>query len=332
MTITYDRTADEDLLKALERGGWASSLVAFARAPGYPLDLQLRGYATKSNETWATLYVGLTKVLDLRFLPKRGFRLRAHATHATRKNGWNSVWDARWHSADQLQDQWRDVELYLERAIPSIHKHFLVEGAVQSAVSGFQSESMLVIDREAAVTFSNDAEKRRITGRLARPLLDAVKQPGRGSWWTSRPSSLGGECDVLAIDLTDGSLMAIEVKPRSATTTIRWSPLQVHHYANLFREWIYGDDGIGEVKAAEVLRNVVAQRKRLGLIGDQEYPAHSASPIRVRPVIAIGRGYSDAAYSGLTEVGQRLIDAGLDDPPLEVRTATLWGELKVIDA
>lgn len=324
MTISYDRTVDEELLNALQEGGWAHSLVKFARAPGYALDLQLRGYATKSNETWATLYVGLTKVLDLRFLPNKGFRLRAHASHATRTNGWNNAWDRSWHSAHHLQTEWKDVDLYLERVVPSVHKNFLREGAVQSAVSGFSSESLLVIDREAAVTFSTDAERKRISTRLARPVLNAVREPGRGRWWSSRPSSLGGECDALAINLDDGSLVAIEIKPRSSTTTIRWSPLQVRHYANLFSEWVHGEGGVGETAAIEVIKKMIAQRKRLGLVGAGVDPKF-ALPMTVRPLIAIGKGYSDAAYQGLTEVQQRLVEVGLNDPPLEVRSANVVG-------
>jgi hypothetical protein len=60
-----------------------------------------------------------------------------------------------------------------------------------------------------------------------------MQSPGPERWWSSMPKSLGGECDVLAID-SDGRLLAIEIKPWSATTAIRWSPLQVRHYANLF--------------------------------------------------------------------------------------------------
>jgi len=54
------------------------------------------------------------------------------------------------------------------------------------------------------------------------------------------------------------------------------------------------------------------------------------SPITVRPVIAIGRGYSDKALQGLRLVQRCLANSELNDPPLQVMEAKLWGELEEI--
>jgi len=328
--ITYDRTADDELMDALLPGGWANSLVKFGKTSGYALDLQLRGYAVQSNgtkEKWATLYVGLTKVLDLRHLPSKGFKLRAHSTLALAKHHWDVSWE-KWQPKEQLGKCWGEVDQYLERVIPSIGKAFLVEGAVQSAVSGFTSDKFLVLDREAAVTYTSNPEKKRIKACLGDPLLDSVSDLSREPFWASKPSSLGGECDVLALD-QDGSLLAIEIKPRSSTTSIRWSPLQVRHYANLFSRWASDDLGVGSEEATRVIKRMVDQRHRLGLIEGGLMP-HITSTIKVKPVIAIGRGYSDKALQGLKLVQQCLADSGLNDPPLQVMEAKLWGELEEI--
>ena len=287
------------------------------------MDLRLRG-SVKTSETWASLYVGLAKVLDLRHVPDRGFRLRAHETLTTPKNRWESSWDRKWWKEDALAAKWDDVDLYLERVIPSVEKRSLVEGALQSAISVFANEEMLPIDREAALVYTNQAEKDLIKRQLERPLLNAVGVPGKGRWWNSIPETLGGECDVLAIN-KEGMLLAIEVKPRTSTSTIRWAPLQARHYANLFSEWIHGERGVGQDTAKVVLDKMVNQRLDLGLITDARYVS---LPIRVQPVIAVGRGFSSAAIHGLNEVQERLELAGKNDPPLLIRQATLWGELE----
>lgn len=319
MPLSYDRRAPEDLIKALAPGGWAHSLVEYGRAGQFALDLQLRGYAGKHGH-WATLYVGLTKVIDLHYRPSKGFRLDVHPSYRE-KWGWSADWESS-QSADRLADQWPSVEDYLERVIPSVGARYLKEGAVQSAISGFASQDLVVIDREAAIAFTNQREKTAVTNQLFSPLLRAIDRPNDAAWWKARPTSLGGECDALAVT-RDGHLLAIEVKPAKATGTISWAPLQVRHYANLFAEWTRQTDN-----ASEIIQGMVDQRVRLGLVEDVR--PRIGKRIEVQPVVAIGRGYSDAALARLLEVQQRLADAGLNDPPLQVKSVTLAGRLDPI--
>lgn len=234
--LTYDRRVPDELLEALRPGGWAHSLVEYGRSGQYALDLQLRGYANKPGGHWATLYCGLTKVLDLHYLASRGFRLNVHP--AWQKHGWDPAWSS-YRRAGFDPNTWREVERYLERVVPFVGPSFLKEGAVQSAVSAFRSRNLMVIDREAAVAFSSQSEKTKITKDLARPLLDALVPEAR-RWWSSRPRTLGGECDALALDASDGALMAIEIKPAKAST-IPWAPVQVRHYAGLLNAWASQD-------------------------------------------------------------------------------------------
>ena len=336
MALSYDRRAPEELMAALSPGGWAHSLVEYGRAGQFALDLQLRGYAGKAGH-WATLYVGLTKVVDLHYRPKKGFRLDAHATYRQLTHGWHEQWE---HSqpADGLAAQWGRVEDYLERVIPTIGVRFLREGAVQSAISGFAAQDRIVIDREAAIAFSSQTEKAATTKRLAGPLLAAVERSNGSAWWKAKPTSLGGECDALAVT-HEGDVLAIEIKPARATGTIRWASLQVRHYADLFTEWATSwpercEDARRKGRPpppapAEILQGMLDQRASLGLVQAFRKPLIK-EPIRVRPVIAIGRGYSLAALQGLAEVQQRLVDAGLNDPPLEVASVTLAGRLDPI--
>src|SRR5258708_6793228 len=92
MPLSYDRRVPEQLLSALTAGGWADWLVEYGRAGQFALDLQLRGYAGKQGH-WATLYVGLTKVVDLHYRASKGFRLDAHTTYRQPALGWQEAWE-----------------------------------------------------------------------------------------------------------------------------------------------------------------------------------------------------------------------------------------------
>jgi hypothetical protein len=104
MSMRFDRRAPEELMNALRPNRFAHSMVEYGRSGAYWLDLQLRGYENKPEKR-ATLYVGLTKVLDLILHPTKGFRLDAHATHASGNNGWDGDWRT-WHGKDWWAAQW----------------------------------------------------------------------------------------------------------------------------------------------------------------------------------------------------------------------------------
>jgi hypothetical protein len=110
-------------MASLAAGGWAHSMVEYGRAGQFALDLQVRGRAQKTGH-WATLYVGLTKVVDLHYRPSKGFRLGAHASYRLPSLGWRSAWETT-QPADRLASEWSAVEDYLERVIPSIGSRFL---------------------------------------------------------------------------------------------------------------------------------------------------------------------------------------------------------------
>lgn len=318
--LSYDGRAPEPLMGALRPGGWAESLVEYGRSGQYSLDLQLRGYPKR--EHLASLYVGLTKVLDLCYVESKGFRLKAHPTY--KKAGtWNARWDnyVRWGLS---RNDWREVEHYLERVIPVVGDRFLNEGAVQSALSAFQSRRLTVIDREAAVSFSTESEKGRVTKELAQPILDAIEPtPGDPDWWNGRPKSLGGECDALAVD-ADGHLLVIDIKPSNAAT-IPWAPVQLRHYRDLFARW-----ASTTTKASEIINGMLFQRADLGLIPHGNPVC--ASPMHVRPVLAVQQGLSKTYRDRLLDVNRRLENAPAGTPAVEIYFVNIVGRLDQMES
>ena len=170
MPLSYDRHAPEQMMQALLPGGFAHSLVEYGRTGLFALDLQLRGYANKPGH-WATLYVGLTKVLDLHLSPKAGFKLSAHPTYTGNLDyGWKPSWSGS-QGAENLAAQWPAVDEYLERAVTAVAKvaKFHVEGSVQSAISGFNRRDIVVIDREAVISFVGAPDKKTKPKRKRSP-------------------------------------------------------------------------------------------------------------------------------------------------------------------
>jgi hypothetical protein len=320
MSLSYDRRVADELLAALEPGGFAHSLVDFGGSGMWALDLQLRGLGEETKLYRAALYVGTTKVLDLH-LKGHSFALSATATFANPDNGWDPAWEKR-HDADWFAARWAGVDAYLQVVIEKIMQagRYVNEGMVQAAIGRFPATDFTVIDREAIVSFDSQPEKKACTAELSARWLDALRRVDPPPWWRTRPTSLGDECDVLAVSTT-GELLAIEVKPHTASDKdIAWSVLQAGMYADLFQRW--ADQAGG--KAHEVLHGMAAQRRRIGLASGTAIQL--AAPIKVRPVVALDRRAKTSAKEKLAEVQRHLASSGLATD-LYLRQVNLVGRL-----
>ena len=320
MSLSYDRRVADELLVALEPGGFAHSLVEFGGSGMWALDLQLRGLGQETKLYRAALYVGTTKVLDIH-LKGHSFALSATATFANPDNGWDPAWEKR-HDADWYAARWAEVDAYLQVVIEKIMQagRYVNEGMVQAAIGRFPATDFTVIDREAIVSFDSQPEKKACTAELSARWLDALRRVGSPPWWRTRPTSLGDECDVLAVSKT-GELLAIEVKPHTASDKdIAWSVLQAGMYADLFQRWADHAGG----KAHEVLHGMAAQRRRIGLASGTAIQL--ATPIKVRPVVALDRRAKTSAKEKLAEVQRHLASSGLATD-LYLRQVNLVGRL-----
>ncbi len=128
--MTYDRRAPAPLVAALSSGGFARALVEYGRSGNHALDLFCRGNPGKGH--WASLYVGLTKVLDLHCaghgpgVEDAVFRLDAH-TKWKSLGGWDPSWDGP-HEGGFDQSTWRAVDDYIERVVPKVGPGFARRG------------------------------------------------------------------------------------------------------------------------------------------------------------------------------------------------------------
>ena len=233
----------------------------FGGSGTWALDMQLRGLGEAKKQHRATLYVGTTKVIDLH-LKGQLFALSASPTLAREANGWAAAWE-QWHNDRWFADQRAEVDNYLQVVIEKIIRkgtYIEEEGMVQAAIGRFGATDFTVIDREAIVSFSSPQEKDACKSELAARWLNALHRADPPAWWKTKPTKLGDECDVLAVS-NRGEVLAIEVKPHTASDRdIAWSVLH-GMYADLFQRWADSAGG----KAHEVLHGMAAQRNRIGL-------------------------------------------------------------------
>lgn len=319
-SIRYDRRVSQDFLAHFLSGGVAHSITEYAARARYPVDLQMR-HNPKTGADHASLYVGLTSVLNIIAKPKPapGLALTAHKTWSEGPYGFDASWRAA-SAIDRWASRWLDVEEYLEKVIPSASvTHGRTEGAVQAATSAFSDGTRVMLDREVIPHFRDTPVKRSVLGPISKGLADALAYtqaiPGKP------PTSFGAECDLLALD-RDGRLLAVEVKP--SVSSLVWTPAQATMYARVLQAWV--EDDAGDAPGWQtVVTGMLEQRRQLGLA--PRFPVMLPDQPVVVPVIAVQRGASSQLVSRLWKVQQALLDEGVGDPSLEVYQVSLSGRL-----
>ena len=298
----YDRTVSSALLESLTSGPFGF-LPRLARTQ-HLADLQLRGYP-KTKRCWATLYCGLTKVLDV---------VERQGSIGLRGVRQQPAWTVAWEGFRPISQWTADVpalEHYVDGAIRSVAARFTSEGAVQAMLCTRASVLFSVIDREAVIGFSNTAEREATYTRVRKQLHSAFPAAPVSKWLV--PKSFGGELDLLAVDPA-GRLLVIEIKPASSTAGITWAPLQATFYAELFRAWST-EHGTASVDSLE---SMLHQRISLGLTQDPD--RRLRFPIDIVPVVAIGGRPTAQAIERMWTVNSSLAEAGVGWSSLEVWT------------
>ena len=282
--LHYDRRAPEPLLAALSPEGELHALVELAldtENATKALDLQLRADPRRTGDGHATLYIGLTKALDLEHRSDGRLRVRPQT-----RFGPGREWDSppEWTDFLPLVDLvrlWPEVIVYAQDTIDAADARYTrSEGGMQAVLSNAGSEGFEVIDREAVIGF-DARSKAAFLAPIKRALSDLVPAlRAEGETW-AREGSFGDELDALAID-REGRVLIVEVKPASETTAVGWTPAQVFLYYRLFSAWVEQEPD----SAPEVLEGMLQQRVRIGLARERDWTLRR--PLELVSVIAIG--------------------------------------------
>jgi hypothetical protein len=284
--LIFDRVVSQALLTELGEHGRFHGLLERRTSRPEIADVQLRR-EQRGDRSWASLYLGLTSVLDLD--EHHGlFRLRAHPTHKA-AGQFDEAW-GQWQEPDRLGERWSQVDAYLGRLLEDqgiAARLWHREGTVQTALTSGYSPAFGVVQREAVVSFPTEQARHAMVEPIQQRIWGAVTSSGRfDPWWPGirdggKQPELGDEADLVSTD-SSGRLLVIEAKPFDELKGITWAPAQVRLYAELFAALIEDNPA-----TSDVLNEMVAQRASLGLM-DGAWTFAPTWELRVAPVIAIG--------------------------------------------
>lgn len=323
-TIRYDRRVSDSFLSLFLAEGPLSRLRVIAKEAALPLDLQMRKNP-KTRAQWATLYAGLTSVLDVH-LTKEKLKFKAHKTWSgNRQYVFSPAWATPMDLAE-VASEWPEIELYLERVIPTaVRRHAMTEGAVQSVTSKKTTDDWAILDREVTPHFLDTPYRQSVVAECMQPLIASTQAAAATlPKIPAAPKKFGTECDLLALDKS-GRLLAIEVKPLGAGT-IAWVPAQATMYARVLQHWIDTDpttatDGI---TPRQIIQGTLAQRQALG--HSPEFAARPAEPMTVTPVVVLQKGCSSAKRAQMLAVRDHLAKDLHDVPPVEIYEVSILGD------
>jgi hypothetical protein len=265
--MNYDRRLHRELLALFLPGGpfaWLPELVRSAAGDAQALDLQLRGY--KANRA-VQLYAGRGSLLEIQLRTSDDgpeWLLHADETYAKHDRGLFELW----RSLEDLDGVKRRLQSYLAAVAAKVGDDG--EGLLQTRLSrlhglcGGPQSPVRIIDREAEVSYNDEAERTRIKGQF-------TEQLGRS--WTGK---FARKIDAIGV-LPDGRPALIELKLAGDADALRSAAEQLAAYVFQFRmlekQWT-GWATLG-------LLAIVQQKAALGLLPNAPVTVLKESPRRV---------------------------------------------------
>lgn len=311
--IRFDRSVSDALMEMLSRGAGRGLVERARQQPSEPLfDLQLRS-EPKGTASWATLYYGMTALVNLR--ERRGrFQLTAHRRYMA-LDEFDEQWGS-WQSPEAIEHFWPDVERYLDAIAahvaddPALRK----EGPVHAAIASGNSDAYRVIQREARPSFADiPTRQRRLAGWVA-PFNAALDRRDVGERWWPRQVTVGSSTDFIAVDI-GGRLALIEAKSDTASAgELAKVAVQAGVYAAMFAD-LLAEQADGTLSA---IKRMLGQRTALGL--SRPGVLHLRQRGQVVPVVAIGPGRpSPGVHRRMWQIAHTVADASdVRIDPLEV--------------
>lgn len=311
--MRFNRSVSDELMDLLKNGAGATLVKRATGQGAEPLyDLQLRAEA-QGTDTWATLYYGMTALINLR--ERKGqFQLTADRKYMA-LDSFDQDWTP-WQPRASIEDAWPRVETYLAEIArqvavgPALKK----EGPVHAAIASGNSDAYRVIQREARPSFTNKQILKHHLAEWVAPFNSALAKRSNPEPWWPHDEKVGSSPDFLAVDI-GGRLALIEAKADKASAReIAKVAVQAGVYASMFVDLFEENRSHVLVAVAQMLQ----QRAALGL--SRKGVLHLRERGQVVPVVAIGPSLpSKEAQRRMWEVARAV--SGVPDrrvDPIEV--------------
>ena len=315
---TFDRRVPPELADALAPGGPMHELVEIAQSElgwAHGLDLRLRARPGHAGAR-ATLYLGLTQVLHVRYLGPERFKLQGQTGKGFAAKLDPTLFDPSWavpQSLDRLVAGWPSVMTYVRAAIEAAPRRYLsAEGLVQARLAR-GGEGFVPIDREVVINFPSQPVKDAALSREVVGIRAARDRLAMTHRWAEKAKAFGDELDMLAVD-RKGRVLVVEVKHGGDTAGVGWTPAQVARYLRLCQLWVDATSS-----AASILNGMLEQSRKIGLVNDPSFKV--TDPVTLVPVIAIGEPVKNAAVANER---MTIVHGALAEQGVELRELDVW--------
>lgn len=258
----YNRKISNSLSKLIESGGKLRWLFDFVKNRN---DLDFLIGKSNSNE-WISVYRGLTSIVKITGY-KRSDDIKIDGAKSYKnispqlygRKSISEVFKKELEDLINIISKNENFDRYYKNEKEGYYQNILSR---KFGILGDKNDDFVIIDKEAVIGYSNQAEKDALLGKqqqkykqLQREISDL--NPRRyGKHLVKK--SIGNELDFLALD-KDGNILLIEYKHGTNTNGIYLSPLQIGLYNDIFTSFPRKDL---ECAVFEMLE----QKQKIGLI------------------------------------------------------------------
>jgi len=257
----YNRTISKELASLLETGGELRWLFDFVKNHK-ELDFLI---GKNSSKEWISVYRGLTRILTI--LPINNTSVLIDADDKYKDISPNLYGQKNLSENYQNEIEYLITQIEQNSKFDRYYKN-KKEGFYQNELSkifgicGKPDTDFVIIDKEAVIGYSDQAEKDNLFGNLQQKYKQLQREisdlnPERYGKDIGE-KAIGNELDFLALD-KDGNTLLIEYKHGTNTSGIYLSPLQIGLYNDIFTSFPKN-----ELESA--IFEMLEQKQKIGLI------------------------------------------------------------------
>lgn len=294
----YNRTISQEFSSLLESGGKLRWLFDFVKNHK-ELDFLI---GKNNSKEWVSVYWGLTRIISI--LPINNTTVFIDADDKYKKispnlYGQKSLCENFKNDIENLIkqiEQNRQFDRYYKNKKEGFYQNELSR---TFGICGTPDTDFVIIDKEAVIGYSDQAEKDNLFGNLQQKYKQLQREisnlnPERYGKDLGK-KAIGNELDFLALD-KDGNILLIEYKHGTNTSGIYLSTLQIGMYNDIFTSFPKN-----ELECA--VFEMLEQKQKIGLINPNWKKTNSIKDII--PVLIISEfNYKSSAKTKFEEILQ----------------------------
>jgi len=294
----YNRTISIGLAKLIENGGELRWLFDFVRNHR-ELDFLI---GKNNSKEWISIYRGLTRIISVLPINNTTVFIDADDKYkciSPNLYGQKSVNENFQNDIEYLVSQIEQNRQFNRYYINKKEGYYQNELSKIYGICGNPYTDFVIIDKEAVIGYSNQAEKDNFLGSIQQKYKQLQREisdlnPERYGKNLGK-KAIGNELDFLALD-RDGNILLIEYKHGTNTSGIYLSPLQIGMYNDIFTSFPKN-----ELESA--VFEMLEQKQKIGLINPNWKKTNSIKDIK--PVLIISEfNYKSSAKTKFVEILQ----------------------------